>query len=371
MEFYKISVAFKDKDCAAYIPEKFQYIFQDTRCPICGSELEISETRCIVRCPNLKCGNRLAYTYAKIYKNLGVKGFAYANLRDYIRDNMVAINYANKENLTNRFKQIANPEFEYKPITPYISALARFNAGEIAHDVSNRIDILKYPPNNCVEAIKAALQEPRTFAQAVELLQIPGVGSRARLVFAECDSFKDFLDKANKNNGIYNYLLTKVFSKNSEVLSKQVMQSLKDFQVELNRIPEIFNIISSRIIQIPVVITGNVANVKDPFGNKLTKRGFIARLNEVSEPLGKRFDLRDSTTEQTAILVSDSGTNSNNFSRAVAINRKRENTSKPQIIITDSASLLASIMDIVQMDNIGEEEEVSSSEKSFEHTAQF
>lgn len=370
-EFVTLQEAFD----TGLIPKEFESIFPSMNCKWCGKPLKINGALTILRCDNSGCTIRLAKGLVKVLSNLGIKGIGDAKVLLHISSRAAEAEAVAM--LSNRFKELGiNPEDvlskcqsgirwqeavgkdAYNEIismsgkinmlgTSFERALDRVISGANERAIHTSIDFLVDPPSEFKDDIQQALSVKRTFSEAVKVLAIPDMVERADLVFADCDSYDEFLLKMEKYGGMSSFVQNKlVKSKNSKLgstLCLRILTSAKD----LKRIPEVFSITTSKVSQLDVVITGSITNVHDEDGGSYTKREFIQLLNDELAGSGVRLALRGRVSRATRFLVCDTGGTSN-LAEALYINEQREASggTDPEIIICTSDEFLCAIMDM-------------------------
>lgn len=362
MNFYKITEAFSNPKCEAYIPDDYKYIFKETTCLACGEVLEINDNRTIVRCSNPNCSIKLSYSILKMLQHLSIKGIGISGVSRYIEDNNRAVRkwelvgrdaaqgiYEERMKTyldgRKRWCNLNDKEsWEYPLETPKLQTYpildieSKFDIGEPAHTIRNRSDFLRNPPSFLEEPIQASLKVPRTFAEAISCYHIQGMVTKSLKLFNGCDSYDQFLKKIDEYGGLGKFIQATIVKKEDSDTAKLVFKQVLKHRTDLHAASELFTIVPSDFMQTNIVITGNILNVTTETGGTMYKGTFIRVLNDKLAETGKRLILQQRVTEATKILVSDSG-GSTNCESAIRINKSREFSDKTPIVICTSDEL--------------------------------
>lgn len=317
------------------IPEKFWDIFSQEECEECGTELVCNEDLTIFRCPNDNCTIRLAGALDKVLHNLGIKGVAATTISKYISDNNSTMRYYEKKaEYASRGEQI-----------PSILTLREQRLSN-PHWIRSKLEFFANPPRVIRDELKSALEIPRTFAEAVRIMNITDLISRSDAIFKDCCNMEQFQEKTRKSGGIYNWLRENLVKGTATTLVNNIVAKLWSNRQELKEIPEYFNIIKETLVSIKVVITGHISSVTSDDGGHLSKDEFIGILNNKLIQTGKRIMLDKRVSGNTSILVADSDGTSN-LAAAENINSQREKGSGFPLIAITTAAELSNMVDMI------------------------
>lgn len=370
-DFVSLHDAFKD----GLIPEKFRSIFNTTDCKWCGRPLAVNRNLTIVRCNNSKCVIRQAKSLVKVMQNLCIKGLGETKIYDHIckrRVEAAAYDFVkekveelgvdlvklresckqgekrlwdalSKEQQTELHKLSVKIDVSGASFDNTIAAVLR---GSVKEPITSPLSFLLDPPAEYAQVIDMALATPRTYAEAVKVLAIPDMVERADLLFGDCDSYDDFKIKIGKYGGFQNFIEQEIAKSKDGKIKKILLQRIIENCVDLHRIPSAFNIVTSKVTKIDVVITGGVIGVTDVDGGHYNKQEFLQALNNDLVKLGIRLVLKKRVSNTTKILVCDGGGTSN-LQDALYINEQRKDTTVPPIEICTSSELAAEVAEML------------------------
>lgn len=367
--FYKLrEVLDVNSDCPIHIPEKYHGMFNTDVCLYCGKPLYINHELTILRCTNVSCPQRLVKSLVKVMQGFGIKGCGQATIQSYVlKINEICDKYQTAVEVCKRvgidideIARKAHADWENTGITvaqviePILQEKSQlindsgYSVKDLIYDlatgsgrtpITNRAEFLRNPMPGFIEEINKALSQPRTFAEATAALCIPDLGERAEVLFKGCDSLEQFMEKGKIPGGLRRYIQQTMVQGNSQVLSNMLFNRVLSYSDDLAAIPSLFNIVSTDLRPVYIVITGNVTKVSDEYGARITKRELLQIISPALMRHGRRLVQKKKTSGVVNIVVSDTR-DSSNYTDALEINQYRSQTGERPIIICSSAELI-------------------------------
>lgn len=237
------------------IPEPWHRYFEDT-CGYCDAPMMISESRTVYKCTNPYCTRRVSGMIAAMLQDLGIKGFGKQSAYNYMRSTGVS----------------SVLEFIYSP-PPELRGLA---------------DIIS--------------SRHLTYAKLIKIMHFPRLGSRGDAIFAGCNSYADFLAKADQHGGVLPYIQKCVGGSDLPMMINEILYSYSE---EMKLATEVVQVVPASKTIIKIVMTGEVSLVRDSQGKRVTKDRFIMLLNDIVRPAGVAFE-RSEAVESVPFIVADS-----------------------------------------------------------------
>lgn len=253
MEFVTIAEAID----TGLIPEPWAKYFR-RECIHCQKPIEISTSRRIMRCSNPKCYIKIAGSCADLLKRYGIKGYAVEKCKDHMR----------------------------------------------ASGIKSVTEFLMNPPWELAPEIEEIRKKPLTFKEAVALLGLPHMQSRALDVFAGINSMSDFLEQIKSYQGNpYDFLFSRLGG--DGVLVSDIGKTIAAFVPELMEINSVFTIANECSRTICIAITGPIVYITEPgTGKKFSREGFVEFVNSITRQMGIQIKL-SSGIESVECIVND------------------------------------------------------------------
>ncbi|MDD2620950.1 MAG: hypothetical protein PHC92_09820 [Syntrophomonadaceae bacterium] len=265
------SILVSDAKKIGVIPEDWHDIVKDL-C-ICKQPLHISENRKKLWCPNIRCQIKVAKRMESMLRGLGVKGMGYAYCMAFVRQNNL------------------------------IYHIAILGAGLEKHPKSVSEDIRL----RNMYVIREELKKPRTYKEAVQLLDLPGLDATALKVFRGIKNYSDFISKVKMIEG--KFPLISFIAKQTGIYGKSTLsiaKTLKDFEKDLYFIDKVFNLENDSTYTWNVAITGNIVDEC-----KLSRNEFPAYVKNISNGL---ISIRISKAYQSVkYIIADYPSNSETY----------------------------------------------------------
>lgn len=265
-------------------------------CPVCGSEIEFTDSLKQIYCVNKECSLKVAARLEAMAKLMKADGWGSSTCLDVVQF--------------------------YRLKTPY----QIFSIGE-------RVDELRLPPN--VSAFRKKLDnicdKNKRRVKLWELVRLAGIPSIETIAYKIFDGYSNLRD-AYKDIELYEvpFIANKLGIKNMEtgVMAVNIYNTLLEYKEELLYGENKFEIYSPEGDKLLIAITGGV----EDFNNK---GEFIEYIN--SRYIGKvNVVLMNSVNSKLDVLVADNDKTSNKYKTAC---RLKEKGSK--IIITSSKELMS------------------------------
>lgn len=225
----------------------------------CGSELVVTNTLSELSCSNPRCNIKLASRGAAMLNAFGIKGSGYEFCKKFIDNNGFNSHLAlfvATEKMLNNTGRLSDAHKLYKLI--------------------NKVKAMSY-----------------TYPTLVGNLCLPGLDARARDIFKDCSSLRDFYLICDYLNVTPEQYIAG-FPGFGSVLSKQIAGVIETFKVELIALPAIFNIVPECPHHYNIAVTGAITKLSLAVNRNDFKR-YLNTIGKgyISFDIGKAFNSCD------------------------------------------------------------------------------
>ena len=148
------------------------------------------------------------------------------------------------------------------------------------HGCKSILDFFSIPLPEIAADVQESLKQPVSYAQAVQLLYIPDLSTRALTVFDRIDSYGQYRELRDRYSLPIGFFIERVGGEGT--LAMQVMQLLDAYDWELQNLHNFFKIQKSAKVTLYVAMTGEVNLQLPEVGlGKMTKDCFLQILNSL------------------------------------------------------------------------------------------
>lgn len=261
-------IPIKEAKATGLVPEPWHYLFNDS-C-FCGSDNVISETRKTYKCSNPLCPTKTTGMIVGMLQKLGYKGWGEATISNYIWE----------------------------------------------RDIVSICDFLRRPPNDLSDIIDVLNSFTLTYAQLVQIMCIPGLGTRCADIFKDCNSLQDLIHLAENKGTLVAVLRDRL---GGNVLPHQIKDTIRDYYQDLSEVTNLVKTVPESQHVIKIAATGGITSVKDDSGRAPTREQFIRHLNNITRDAGIEF-VQSSSYNSLSFVLADYPSSSAKYREGVSRN---------------------------------------------------